>query len=71
MAMAQQAQPKNRSQPPSKGPKLKYAHTDNTKYGMGDYYGVAIKNKLGKIRKGWGTNQVSPASLKIPPKALA
>lgn len=30
--------------------KYKQAHTDNTKYGMGDNYGTGIRQKIGKIR---------------------
>lgn len=28
----------------------KNAHASNAKYGMGDYTGTAVKNKVGKIR---------------------
>ncbi len=46
------------------------AHTANTQYGMGDYYGTGIKAKLGRIRDGMG-KPVSAKGLKTPPKSLA
>lgn len=57
---------------PSKG-KVKNAewHTAPTKYGMGDYYGTGIKNKVGRIREEVGNSQVTPNKLKKPPKSLA
>jgi hypothetical protein len=56
-----------------KKPKVKQAHTANTKYGMGDFYGRAIPNKIGKIRQVYepGVNPISPKKLKKPPKSLA
>jgi hypothetical protein len=57
-----------------KGKKTKYkqAHTDNTKYGMGDYYGTGLNAKIGKIREG-GVDimNLSRKQLKTPPKNLA
>ena len=51
---------------------LKNAHTANTKFGMGDYQGSAIKAKVGRMREdSVGMRQVSPKKLKKPPKALA
>lgn len=50
---------------------LKQAHTANTKYGMGDYYGTGIKAPLGKMREGMGMRAISPKKLKKPPKSLA
>jgi hypothetical protein len=53
--------------------KYKQAHTDNTKFGMGDYYGRAVPAKMGKIRSVYppGANPPAPKSLKKPPKTLA
>ncbi len=51
---------------------LKNAHTPNTKYGMGDYYGSGIKNPIGKIIDSTvGFTPLSPKKLKNPPKNLA
>jgi len=69
MAMAQQAQPFNRT--PSKPKKTRFAHTDNTKYGMGDNYGSGIKAKVGTMRDGAGMVELSKKKLGIPPKSLA
>lgn len=49
----------------------KEAHTSNTKYGMGDYYGTGIKNKVGRMRDGAGQYPVAAKKLKRPPKSLA
>jgi len=47
-------------------------HTDNTKFGMGDYYGTAIKQKVGRIREDQvGFENVSNKKLGKPPKSLA
>lgn len=56
----------------SKKGKYKQSHTDNTKYGMGDYYGTALTAKTGKIIDG-GVNiaNLSKKQLKTPPKNLA
>lgn len=53
--------------------KIKQAHTANTKLGMGDYYGQALRSKIGKIRDVYtpGANPVQPKALKKPPKTLA
>lgn len=54
----------------SKG--LKNAHTPNTHLGMGDNYGTAVKNKLGKMRSdSMGMIAVTPKKLKKPPRSLA
>jgi hypothetical protein len=50
---------------------LKNAHTSNSKIGMGDYYGTAIKQKIGKNRSSLLGNPVTPKKLKTPPKGLA
>ena len=50
---------------------LKQAHTPNTKIGMGDYYGTAVKQPLGKMREGLGMIPVTPKKLGKPPRSLA
>lgn len=50
---------------------LKNAHTPNTKYGMGDYCGTGVKNKVGKLIEGSGMKTLSESKLKKPPKNLA
>jgi hypothetical protein len=48
------------------------AHTSPTKYGMGNYYGRALKNPMGKMRdSSVGFRPVSKEILQKPPKALA
>ncbi len=69
MAIAQQAQPFNRT--PSKPKKPRFAHTANTNYGMGDNYGTGIKAKLGKMRDGVGMATLSKKKIGTPPKSLA
>ncbi len=49
----------------------KQAHTANTKYGMGDYYGTGIKAKVGRIREGMGMAPLSKKQIGTPPKSLA
>jgi len=50
----------------------KESHCADTKYGMGDYYGTGIKQKVGRIRNdSVGGNPVVPKKLKKPPKSLA
>lgn len=72
MAIAQQAQPFNRT--PSKPKKDRFNHVSNTKYGMGDNYGSGIRNKLATIRDDSytiGYKKVDKKGLKTPPKSLA
>lgn len=52
----------------SKG--LKNAHTPNTKYGMGDYYGSGVRNPTGRIVDGIGKT-VPKGKLNNPPRGLA
>lgn len=71
MAISGQAQPFNRQQPkPYK--KNKENHVANTKYGMGDNYGQAIKQKVGRIRDS-SADFIPMSSKKMgkPPKSLA
>lgn len=71
MAISGQAQPFNRQQPkPYK--KNKQNHVANTKYGMGDNYGQAIKQNVGRSRDVFtGSAPVSNKGLKKPPRSLA
>lgn len=69
MAMAQQAQQPNAT--PSKPKKPRFAHTDNTKYGMGDNYGTGIRAKLGTVREGTvGMKKLSKKQLGTAPKSV-
>jgi hypothetical protein len=71
MAQAQQASQPNRRQPKPYKPN-RFAHTANTKYGMGDSYGMGVKAKLGRIREDTvGMVAIPPKKLKTPPKSLA
>lgn len=69
MAIAQQAnQPSN---VPSKPKKPRFAHTANTKYGMGDNYGTGIKAKLGRVRDDTpGMAKLSKKQLGTPPRSV-
>lgn len=49
----------------------KNAHTPNTKFGMGDYYGTGIKNKMGRSIDIMGLSPTNPKKMKKPPKSLA
>lgn len=68
MAIAQQAQQFNRD--PQKPKKPRFAHTANTKYGMGDNYGTGIKAKLGKMRDGVGMVTLSKKQVGTPPRSV-
>ncbi len=47
------------------------AHTSDTKFGMGDYYGTGVKAKIGKVRDSTvGYTPVTPKQLKTPPRSL-
>ena len=47
------------------------AHTAPTKYGMGDYYGRAMKAPIGKMRDGSvGMMPVNKKGLKTPPTSV-
>ena len=70
MAQAQQAGQPNRQYPKKPG-KNRFAHTQNTKYGMGDNYGTGVRAKIGKMREGMGMREINPKKLKKPPKTLA
>lgn len=60
----------NRQQPKKPG-KNRFAHTANTKYGMGDNYGTGLKAKIGKMREdSLGMLALTPKKLKTPPKSV-
>jgi len=69
MAQAQQAGQPNRGQPGKVG-KNRFAHTANTKYGMGDSYGMGVRAKLGRVREDtMGMLAMTPRKLKTPPRS--
>ncbi len=71
MAQAQQAGQPNRQYPKKPG-KNRFAHTQNTQFGMGDNYGTGVRQKLGKVRKDtMGMSALSKKKMKTPPKGLA
>lgn len=71
MAQAQQAGQPNREQP-GRYKRERFAHTANTKYGMGDNYGTGIKAKIGTVRRDYmGMTEDLPKKVKTPPKSLA
>lgn len=70
MAIAQQGQQPSRKYPKKPG-KNRFAHTQNTPYGMGDNYGSGIRNPVGKMREGMGQQAISKAKLNKPPLNLA
>lgn len=70
MAQAQQAGQPNRTQPKVPG-KNRFSHTQNTQFGMGDYYGTGVRNKVGKMRDVMGQKSLSQSKLNTPPKSLA
>lgn len=47
------------------------AHVSKAKFGMGDFYGSGVKQPIGKIRSGIGSNPVSKSKLGKPPKKMA
>lgn len=54
-----------------KNTKHKESHVANTKYGSGDYYGVAKKNPVGRVREVMGVTAINSKKLGKPPKSLA
>jgi hypothetical protein len=55
---------------PQKPKKPRFAHTANTNYGMGDYYGTGIKAKIGTMREGMGMKSLSKKKIGTPPKSV-
>jgi hypothetical protein len=70
MAAAQQANWPD-STPPKRAKKDRFAHTSNTKFGMGDNYGIGIKQKTGTLRRSAMMNDLPRSKLNKPPKSLA
>lgn len=56
---------------PSPGKTVRQAHTANTKFGSGDYYGTGIKQKVGRMREDYLNPAISSKDLGKPPKSLA
>ena len=50
---------------------LKQSHTANTKYGMGDFQGVGVKQKVGRLRDDYMINGYKSKNMGKPPKSLA
>jgi hypothetical protein len=49
----------------------KESHTENTRFGMGDYYGTGIKSKMGRVRSdSVGYRPVSRKQMGTPPKSV-
>ena len=71
MAQAQQAAQPSRE--PGKYKPNKFNHEANTKYGMGDFYGIGIKAKVGTMRDSPSVpgKPVPSKSFRKPPKGLA
>lgn len=50
----------------------KFAHTSDSKIGMGDHYGSGIRQKIGRVRDSYTESPtMSKKKLKNPPKSLA
>jgi len=48
------------------------AHTPKTKFGMGNYYGTGVKQKIGRVREDFmGMLDMPPKKLSIPPRGVA
>lgn len=70
MAQAQQAGQPNRQYPKKPG-KNRFAHVQNTPYGMGDHYGTGIRAKLGRMRDdSMGMRALNQKKLKTPPRSI-
>ena len=71
MAQAQQAGQPNREYPKKPG-KNRFAHVQNTQFGMGDNYGMGVKNRIGKVRRSYSNqSEMTKRQLKTPPRSLA
>jgi hypothetical protein len=52
--------------------KHRESHTAPTKFGMGDFYGTGVKQKVGRLRGDTvGFREVEPSKMKKPPRSLA
>ena len=54
-----------------KSGKSKFSHTNNSQYGMGDYYGTGVRAKIGRVRDDYWNQPMTSKNLKTPPKSLA
>lgn len=51
--------------------KRNQAHTSKSPKGMGDYYGSGIRQKIGRIRDSYLSNEIKGKDLGKPPRSLA
>lgn len=51
--------------------KIKTHNTPKSSKGMGDFYGVGVKNPVGKVRRDYIYKEISEKDVKEPPRALA
>lgn len=50
----------------------RFAHTSDSKIGMGDFYGSGIRQKIGRVRDSFTeAPTLNKKKLKTPPKSLA
>ena len=56
---------------PKKKPKNYQYHTPGSPKGMGDLYGIGVRNPVGKMRSGLGYSNLDAKKLTVPPKSLA
>ncbi len=49
----------------------KFAHTDKSKIGMGDFYGTGVKNRMGKPKEVLGQTIGKAKGTSKPPRSLA
>jgi len=69
--MNPKSNPVHKDKPSNKLPR--FAHTANTKYGMGDFYGSGIKQKMGRVKDQYNPfgGQQTNRKIGTPPKNLA
>lgn len=51
--------------------KTKAHNTPKSAKGMGDFYGVGVKNPVGQVRRDYIHGEISKSDIRKPPKALA
>jgi len=55
-----------------KAKRVNEAHSANTKYGSGDFYGTGVKNPVGRVRESYmNPSPTTNKSFGTPPKKLA
>lgn len=47
------------------------SHVSHNSMGMGDYYGMGLRNKVGRIREDSGNVENTSKNIKKPPRSLA